>query len=89
MALTKQDLKQIGEVVEVKIKKEIDELAGMIKKEFDANTEAHEKLFKEQQLIRDDISHLEFITTEMVRRDELLEVKQRLSKIEVKLGLAK
>jgi len=44
---------------------------------------------KGQQQIRKDISNLEFIATEMVRRDELLEVKQRLTKIEAKLGITK
>lgn len=100
MALTKQDIKQIRTVVKEEVKtvveKEIDDLAGMIKKEFDANTKAHQQLFETdqklldgQKQIRKDISHLEFIAIEMVRRDELLEVKQRLSAIEAKLGLIK
>jgi len=97
MILTKDDLKQIrtivrGEVSEV-VEKEVGNLAAMVKKEFDANTAAHKKMVEDNQKaheqIRKDISHLEFIATEMVRRDELIEVKQRLSKIEAKLGIAK
>ena len=93
MTLTKDDLKQIrtivrGEVSKV-VEKEVGNLAAMVKKEFDANSTAHIGLIKGQEQIRKDISHLEFIATEMVRRDELIEVKQRLSKIEAKLGIAK
>jgi hypothetical protein len=44
---------------------------------------------KEHQEIRRDISALIFIATEMARREELIEVKKRLEKVEAKLGLRK
>jgi hypothetical protein len=44
---------------------------------------------KEHQEIRRDISALMFLATEMVRRDEFLEYKKRLEKVETKLGLRK
>ncbi len=44
---------------------------------------------KEHQEIRRDISALMFISTEMVRRDEFLELKKRTEKVEAKLGLRK
>jgi len=79
-----------------KIENEVGTLAIMVKKEFDAVGERFkamdqrfDRLEKGQKQIRAGISHLEFIATEMVRRDELIEVKQRLSKIETKLGILK
>jgi|GEM_PF-927870 tetrahydromethanopterin S-methyltransferase subunit G len=100
MTLTTDDLKQISTIVdkranqtekklEKKIEGEVGSLAAMAKREFDAITTIHTSLVKGQKQIRKDISHLEFIATEMVRRDELIEVKQRLSKIEAKLGILK
>jgi hypothetical protein len=97
MALTKDDLKQIKTVMREEVsdvvETEVGNLAAMVKKEFDANTAAHKKMVEDNQKaheqIRKDISHLEFMATEMVRRDELIEVKQRLSRIEAKLGIAK
>lgn len=107
MALAKEDLKQIGKVVDrrvglsekrlgKKIEDEVANLATMTKrgfdgvdKRFEAVDKGFDKIERDLKLIRDDISHLAFIATEMVRRDELTEVKQRLSQIEAKLGLAK
>jgi len=100
MNLSKYDLNQIGTIVdkrvgqserklEKKIEDEIGGLATMTKRGFD---EVGEK-FKQQDKKIDQalvgISHLEFIATEMVRRDELLAVKQRLTKIEAKLGITR
>lgn len=100
MVLTKDDLSQIKKIVDdsvgtvevdlgKKIDKGVEQLAIITKRGFDDNDAAHKKLFKGQQQIIKEISNLEFIATEMVRRDELLEVKQRLTKIEAKLGIAK
>jgi len=99
MTLTKDDIKQIRTVVreEVgglekrtedkfgnlekgvgkKIDDAVDTLAAITKRGFDENTKQHTQ-------IRKDISNLEFIATEMVRRDEFLELKARLVKLEAK-----
>lgn len=89
MTLTKDDLRQFKGLLEENnkeirkdIRGEVEQLATMVAKHF-------ERIEKGQKQIREDISHLEFIATEMVRRDEFLEVKQRLSKIEAKLGIVK
>lgn len=103
MTLTKNDLKQIGNIVQEKVGTGIEELATMTKRGFDAQDDhfkSQDKRFDaiEEHLTRQDkkidqlskvVANLEFIATEMVRRDEFLEVKNRLSQIEAKLGLAK
>ena len=89
--------KEIRKAVREEIQAEVEKLATLVNKGFQAltddNHKAHEQIIQnnhqEHAQIRKDISHLEFIATEMVRRDELLEVKQRLTKIEAKLGIAK
>jgi len=79
---------ETGKIVDNKI----NELAIMIQKEFKANAEEHrqftkniEQLMEGQKQIRLDISGLQFIATEMVRREELNDVKQRLSVLEARL----
>lgn len=80
-----------GKRLSEKIDSAVDTLAIITKRGFDENTKEHAKfiknneeshivLLKGQQQIRKDISNLEFIATEMVRRDEFLEVKARLAK---------
>lgn len=77
-----------------KIEDEVGGLAAMTKRGFDAVDEKFEQV--NQGLYRQDkkmdrallgISHLEFIATEMVRRDEWVEVKQRLERLERKTGI--
>lgn len=75
---------------------EIENLAIMTKHGFDSVDDRFaqmdkrfDKLEKGQQQIRRDVSNLEFISTEMVRRDEFLELKQRFTKIEAKVGSVK
>ena len=86
---TKDELKDF-------IGKEIESLATMTKRNFDNIDDKFaqldkrfDKLEKGQQQIRRDVSNLEFIATEMVRRDEFLELKQRFTKIEAKLGVSR
>ncbi|HLB95790.1 MAG TPA: hypothetical protein VJK26_02710 [Patescibacteria group bacterium] len=104
MTLDKNDLQEIKKIVDISVEKnindsdkelkdyigkEIGSLAAMTKRGFDDNDAAHTKLLKGQLQIRKDISNLEFIATEMVRRDEFLELKRRLSRIEAQLGMVK
>lgn len=100
MTLTKNDLQQIGTVVEKKIdasekrldkkiEDEVGELAAMTKRGFDAQDEHFARQDKKLNRISMSVANLEFIATEMVRRDEFLEVKNRLTQIETKLGLVK
>jgi len=80
MALTKDDLKQIKTVMREEVsdvvETEVGNLAAMTKKEFDVVGERFnemdlhfDRLEKGQKQIRTDISHLEFMATEMVRQD--------------------
>lgn len=82
--------------LEKTISDQVGGLAAITKREFDKVGQKFdnvgqglERLEKGQKQIGMDISNLEFIATEMVRRDEFLELKQRLSRIETKLGLSK
>ena len=128
MALTKEDLTQIGEVVDKrisesekrlskkiddkigqseknlskkietevglsekrlseKIESEVEGLAIITKRGFDNIDKKFEEVDKKIDKALIAIANLDFIATEMVRRDELLEVKQRLSRIESKIGI--
>jgi len=96
MTLTKDDLKQIKNIMDAGI----EELATMTKRGFDAQDDhfkAQDKRFDmlEKHLIYQDdkldqlskvVANLEFIATEMVRRDEFLEVKTRLAQLEAKIA---
>lgn len=94
--IVKKEITGVKEELKDFIGKEIESLASMTKRSFD-NIDAKfvqmdkrfDKLEKGQQQIKRDISNLEFIATEMVRRDEFLELKQRFTKIEAKLNLTK
>jgi len=96
LALDKKDFQQIKQIVGEsekrltnKIETAVDSLAVITKRGFDAVDKRFERLEKGQQQIRKDISNLEFIATEMVRRDEFIELKNRITKIEAKVGLSK
>lgn len=74
----------------------LDDLAGMVKKGFDEMGEKFVENKKEMETFRKEnqkdhkeiklrLSHLEFITTEMVRRDEFLELKRKVELLEAKI----
>ncbi len=89
MALMKDDLKQIEGVVEKVVEKEVGNLAVMVKKEFDANSKAHEENRKDHLDIREDIAHLTFLSTETVSKVEHRQLSERVSKVELKLKMNK
>lgn len=95
MNLDKSDLKEFKKIVkeeitesEKRITKKIDDkvddavelLAGMSKREFDANSLDHTK-------IRADIANLNFRSTETVTRPEFFQLKEKVNKIGVKAGI--
>ncbi len=96
MALDKNDLKSIGTLMDDRFDhfaiivakgfSSVDKRFGEVDKRFNEMDKRFDKLeaqnTKEHAQIRKDISNLEFIATEMVRRDEFLELKARLVKLE-------
>ena len=77
--------------------KKIDDLAVMVKNGFDEmgdrlnnhakdNSKELSEIKKELHVVRNSVLNLEFIATEMVRRDEFQELKRRLELLEAKLS---
>lgn len=75
----------------------LDDLAGMVKKGFDGVDKRFDQVDKRFDRLEQDnqknhkeiklrLSHLEFITTEMVRRDEFLELKRKVEMLEAKIA---
>lgn len=76
-------IKRVTSIVD----KAVDTLAGISKREFDANTESHVKLFRGQQEIKESIDDLNFKATETVARAEFFQLKQKVNKIGTKMGI--
>ena len=70
-----------------KIEDEVGNLAAITVKGFDEVNRRFDKNDQEHKEIKDSINNLEFIATEMVRRDEFLESRRRLEKVEAKTGI--
>ena len=94
MVLTKKDLKEIGGVVEGVVEKKLDSFAVMVKKGFDETAtkkdfkELKEELTdvkKDVKVIKHSVNNLEFIATEMVRRNEFLELKKEVEILKQKI----
>ena len=97
MALEKNDLKQIRSIVREEVKpvveKEVGKLAVITKHGFDDNEKAHKLMIEKNQnehiQIKKDTAGIHYIATEMVRREEFLELKERVEKLEHKIGILK
>ena len=69
----------------------LDDLAGMVKRGFDEQSKSFSEFRKENQKehkqIKSSVNNLEFIATEMVRRDEFLKLQRKVEILEAKLAV--
>ena len=64
-----------------------DQLAVMIKHEFDRVDDRFDLLEKGNILIRRDISNLNFLMTESARKEDYILLEKRVGKLESKVGV--
>lgn len=65
----------------------LEDLALMIKKGFDGVDKRFDKNDEDHEFIRKEHIAIRFDITELVRREEFLELKARLEKVETRLGM--